>query len=366
MNYEAGKTRTMQKVAAFLANKSGTLFAVRSSESSKRSGAQTNPIFGPSPSLFIHIHVDVTDGKKPYYPPGPPPVPMPPRPPPAPSSMCINELKKMCNTSAGKKPCERCCKHEINRLNQTGIACTKAEREAVCKHHGTARAASTAPPLTGPPPQMLAANACAQSLVAHCKNASAAGKDACESCCKAEINADEMSVCQNKTSAMADMKHLCNHHGPDRLWTTPTIEVEDEWWRQPQSQWGMAPWDIGSAKDGKLTPPELIAIVNATLQYYRYISIGQNALGAVKSGYNSSAFQSQCGESGIALFLMAVEPGCVLMCNGWSDEYAHPLGMPQGPASYDAATWTWRRDFASGTSASWCNGSGTINWVENH
>jgi hypothetical protein len=172
------------------------------------------------------------------------------------------------------------------------------------------------------------------------------------------------AACQNKTSAKADMKEICKHHGPDRPDSTTAAAgmLEGEWWRQPQSQWGIAPWDIGAAKDGKLTPPELIAIVNATLQHYRYISIGQNAFGAVKSGFNSSAFESQCGDSGIALFLMAVEPGCVLMCNGWADEYAQPLGVPKGPARYDAASATWRREFASGTNASWCNGTGTINW----
>ena len=111
-----------------------------------------------------------------------------------------------------------------------------------------------------------------------------------------------------------------------------------------------------------MTPPELIAIVNATLQHYRYISIGQNAFGAAKSGYNSSGFESECGESGIALFLMALEPGCVLMCNGWADEYAQPLGKPLAPAAYDAARWTWSRTFASGTLATWCNGTGVVTW----
>eukprot|EP01047_Picozoa_sp_COSAG01_P006160 COSAG01_NODE_220_length_21453_cov_118.998361_21_plen_107_part_00 len=32
---------------------------------------------------------------------------------------------------------------------------------------------------------------------------------------------------------------------------------------------------LSTVQGGKLTPPELIAVVNATLQHYRYISIGQ-------------------------------------------------------------------------------------------
>eukprot|EP01047_Picozoa_sp_COSAG01_P006161 COSAG01_NODE_220_length_21453_cov_118.998361_22_plen_83_part_00 len=78
---------------------------------------------------------------------------------------------------------------------------------------------------------------------------------------------------------------------------------------------------------------------------------------------STSAFESECGESGIALFLMAVEPGCVLMCNGWAEEYSQPLGLPRGPATYDAASYTWSREFASGTRALWCNGTGTIQWA---
>jgi hypothetical protein len=78
---------------------------------------------------------------------------------------------------------------------------------------------------------------------------------------------------------------------------------------------------------------------------------------------STSAFESECGESGIALFLMAVEPGCVLMCNGWAEEYSQPLGLPRGPATYDAASYTWSREFASGTRALWCNGTGTVQWA---
>jgi hypothetical protein len=101
------QTRTMQAVAATLANRSGTFFAVRSSGS--RHGAQTSPIFGPSSSLMIHIHVDVTNGKKPHYPPAPPTPPAPPAPPappPAPpspspprppSGACVSALKAHCN-----------------------------------------------------------------------------------------------------------------------------------------------------------------------------------------------------------------------------------------------------------------------------
>ena len=377
-SYEAGKTRTMQKVASLLANRSGSFFAVRSS--GEKSGAQTSPIFGASPSLFIHIHVDVTNGKTPYYPPGPPAPPAPPAPPtppPAPPAQCVAELEKVCNTSAGKKPCERCCKHEITRLNKTGVDCTKADRETVCKHpHGPPRPGP--PPAPGPGP---GASACARDLAARCGNETAKGdKDACEACCKAEIKADKKSLCSNKTAAKDEMKQLCKHPDPDHsplLPPAPALppslpppslpppSLEGEWWRRPVSRWGMAPWEVGAAKGGKLTPPELIAIVNATLPHYRYISVGQNAYGAVKSGYNSSAFESQGGDSGVALFLMAVQPGCVLMCNGWAEEYAQPLGMPTtGGASYDAASWTWRREFASGTVATWCNGTGTIHWAE--
>ena len=46
-----------------------------------------------------------------------------------------------------------------------------------------------------------------------------------------------------------------------------------------------------------------------------------------------SGFVSPCGETATALFLLALEPGCFLLCQGWDDWFGYKLGLPAGPAA---------------------------------
>lgn len=71
---------------------------------------------------------------------------------------------------------------------------------------------------------------------------------------------------------------MCKPGAETRLTTTrqprrpaaAAAHRRDHWSEQRQEEEGLS-----SVQGGKLTPPELIAVVNATLQHYRYISIGQ-------------------------------------------------------------------------------------------
>jgi hypothetical protein len=103
-------------------------------------------------------HIEWAAGPAPPPPPGPspPPSPSPSPAPPHPASACARELAAHCNASAGKIACEACCKAEIKALQKrSGLLCTKADRDALCKKHkkhktddddAAAAAAAAAPP----------------------------------------------------------------------------------------------------------------------------------------------------------------------------------------------------------------------------
>ena len=104
------------------------------------------------------------------------------------------------------------------------------------------------------------------------------------------------------------------------------------------------------------TPEALLQNVKTYSEHYRYLILG--------SGYShpSSPDECACTEAKVALFLMAVQPGCFLQCNGRMPEFDKPLGAPTGPAVQDAQG-RWSRRFASGTTASWANGTGQVQWA---
>ena len=66
----------------------------------------------------------------------------------------------------------------------------------------------------------------------------------------------------------------------------------------------------------------------------------------------------------LAQFLIAIEPGMFLLCNGWDDRFDRPLGKPTGKATLDNATQTWTRGFASGATVTWDAAAqqGTVSW----
>lgn len=123
------------------------------------------------------------------------------------------------------------------------------------------------------------------------------------------------------------------------------------------------------------TPDELVPMVNKARGFEYLIIGGANEFSAPT--HNETGV-SQCSESVVAAFLMAVRPGAFLLCNGWDPLYSRPLGKPLGPATAtvvvvgggDTTTSkkatskkVWRRAFASGTNATWSDGKGTVDWA---
>jgi hypothetical protein len=73
-----------------------------------------------------------------------------------------------------------------------------------------------------------------------------------------------------------------------------------------------------------------------------------------------------CTPNVLSQFLLAVEPGAYLLCNGWDARFGRPLGLPVGNATSSGASGSrvWRRAFASGVVATWFeqNRSGDVHW----
>merc|ERR1719446_199264 len=105
----------------------------------------------------------------------------------------------------------------------------------------------------------------------------------------------------------------------------------------------------------------MIDQVRTALQNFKYVVVGcQNCYSS--PGSEKSALPSQCDDSKVALFLLAVEPGAFLLCNGWDDKYSLPLGLPKSAAKQNSKTGAWSRSFVGGTRVTWLNGTGTVHW----
>jgi len=66
---------------------------------------------------------------------------------------------------------------------------------------------------------------------------------------------------------------------------------------------------------------------------------------------------------GLAAFLMVMDNRVFLQCEDWLEEFAKPVGKPNGPATVSGKVYS--RSFASGTSATWNSktGKGSIKWA---
>ena len=64
------------------------------------------------------------------------------------------------------------------------------------------------------------------------------------------------------------------------------------------------------------------------------------------------------------MFLLAVEKGAILGCNGWDKQFGKPLGDPLGPAVQKDNKV--ERHFKSGTMVTWDLSSkkGNISWAD--
>lgn len=119
--------------------------------------------------------------------------------------------------------------------------------------------------------------------------------------------------------------------------------------------------NIGFVKHTRMNPVKLIPEVNSVLKNYTYAWVY-----AVKDehwGHDPHITKSNCTDDQIAAFLLAVEKGAFLGCNGWNKQFAKPLGDPLGPAKTKGNIMS--RKFASGTSVSWDLklNNGTIKWA---
>jgi hypothetical protein len=86
---------------------------------------------------------------------------------------------------------------------------------------------------------------------------------------------------------------------------------------------------------------------------YLYFMLGD-------SGDNSTRIAKKCGDDVIATFLLVLEEGSILGCNGWDDRFGYALGDPLGPPQLVAVEGTVEgavegavveRKFKSGTVA---------------
>ena len=94
---------------------------------------------------------------------------------------------------------------------------------------------------------------------------------------------------------------------------------------------------------------------------YIHISHGDQ-----KTTHDPHDIAAGCSNDDIALFMLAVQPGAFLGCNGWDPAFAKPLGTPTGPMERNA-DGTYARGFLSGTTVTWdprLEGSkGKIHWA---
>ena len=74
--------------------------------------------------------------------------------------------------------------------------------------------------------------------------------------------------------------------------------------------------------------------------------------------------RSSCTENQIAAFLLAVQKGAILVCNGWDEQFGYPLGDPLGPAEQNGDMV--QRKFKSGTNVTWSlsKNEGKVNWAK--
>lgn len=108
-------------------------------------------------------------------------------------------------------------------------------------------------------------------------------------------------------------------------------------------------------------PSEMIASVNKQLATTRYAWV----YGArdQQPDHDPTNTTSQCPPRMVALFLLAVEEGAFLGCQGWSEDFARPLGKPLSAAITMGATMT--RHFESGTWVEWDleENDGMVHWA---
>lgn len=103
-------------------------------------------------------------------------------------------------------------------------------------------------------------------------------------------------------------------------------------------------WPGGSRQDPG-DPGKFAEDVAAALQHYTYLIIGGSnsfsnpKMESLPTGQNLADGRSlrTCDSDLVARFLLAVEPGVFLLCNGWDPRFDRKLGLPLGKAKLDSA-----------------------------
>ena len=97
-------------------------------------------------------------------------------------------------------------------------------------------------------------------------------------------------------------------------------------------------------------PATLRAKLVAAKQFYPYIIVGKS--NDYQPPIANTTNEITCFENEVAAFLIAAEPGCFILCNGYDESQSNPLGLPLGDPVINNATQTWSRNFTSGTTGS--------------
>ena len=108
------------------------------------------------------------------------------------------------------------------------------------------------------------------------------------------------------------------------------------------------------------SPLNFAKSIKANLATYQYCWIQTRDLidGDCKST------KSSCTVDEIAMFLLGVEKGAILGCNGWDEQFSKPLGDPTGPAVMNGNKV--ERRFKSGTYVTWdlSSKTGKVFWAD--
>ena len=102
-------------------------------------------------------------------------------------------------------------------------------------------------------------------------------------------------------------------------------------------------------KDPKHMPLKLQSAINSTLKKttFAYLKTDDQ-----KTDHDPTDISSACSDDLIAAFLLALQKGVFLGCNGWDSRFDLPLGDPVGPMQ-EGHDGSLSRQFASGTNVSW-------------
>ena len=116
---------------------------------------------------------------------------------------------------------------------------------------------------------------------------------------------------------------------------------------------------IGMKLDDIKSPLQFAHNVQTALSTYQYCYIMTRDL----INGDCTSTKSSCTDDQIAMFLLAVEKGAILGCNGWDEQFSKPLGDPTGPAVQKGNDV--ERKFTSGTYVTWdlSNKRGKIFWA---